>query len=122
MFVERRINRSSKVAEALRFQLAASANRAHMESLVLSNEEGLPMAIFGDPPDGEELAARSPDLVSGDTFWQGELSTDRGQKSVTVMRVPTDYGPIYLCAVGGLGRGLRWELLHSGLGVRRILS
>ena len=75
---ERRRCRSERIHEALGLQLAACADRARFSSLVLSEDQGLPVASAGDAEEAEEIAALAPHLATGTRFWRGSIKTEDG--------------------------------------------
>ena len=124
MHAERRVERSDNIYEALKLQLAATARRAGMSALALTERQGLEVAVVGDAAAVEEIGALAPQLAPGARFWQGRLPDAAGgaARLVTVAPVSTGDGPLFLCAVGGSASEIGPELIRSGLGVCRILS
>jgi hypothetical protein len=121
MLEERRRNRSYNTHEALGLQLASCATRAQLSSLILAEDQGLPVATAGKIEEAEEIAAMAPSLARDSGCWHGSIQTAEGIKRVTVCPVPTELGRLFLCAVGGGGRTTDTELIRGGAGVRRIL-
>ncbi len=122
MVVERRVNRSNQPFAALRYQLAASARRAHFSSMVLGEELGLVVADAGDAHVCEEVAALAPHIAAGRELWHGRIVTTSGQKTVTIAAVRSPHGRLYLSGVGGSRSGIVTEIERSRRGVCRILG
>jgi hypothetical protein len=122
MSEERRTLRSEEIHEALGLQLAACARRAALSSIILAEDQGLPVASTGDPSEAEEVAALAPLLLNGGASWHGSVQTEDGIKPVTICPVSTEIGRLFLCAVGGSGKRVDMELMRGGLGVCRILN
>lgn len=120
---ERRVKRSHNVHEALELQLAATAERAHFNTVILAEHQGIPVAGAGEVFEDEEIAALAPSLVPGKKVWQGKVAIDNGpEKRVTIAPIETDVGNLYVCGVGGESSKVIAELLVSCKGVNRILA
>jgi len=120
---ERRQKRSVNVHQALELQLNATAERAGFDSVILTEDQGIPVAGAGNVNECEEYAALAPQLVPGNQLWQGKIAIDNGpQKEVTVAPLHTEIGDLYVCAVGGDSEKVMAELLLSCRGVNRILA
>ena len=118
-FEERRSRRSSHREIALGFQLEHVRDRAKLEALVLTDDDGLAVSMAGDAAVCRELAAIAP-------LWAKSIlgiplpPLLRGAE-VAVRIVHVHGQPLYLASVGG-GVARDALLSHSLSGVRRILS
>lgn len=120
---ERRRRRSYNVHEALEFQLEATQERGSFSSVILAENQGVPVAGAGNILEDEDIAALAPRLVPGKQVWQGKISIDNGpEKKVTIAPIDTEVGHLYICGVGGESSTVIAELLMSGKGVNRILA
>ena len=121
---ERRVRRSDELYEALVLQLSACASRARLRALVLVEGQGIPVARLGEITEEiEEIASISPSLAPSGRPWRGKIRTaEGGSRVVTIVRVRSDDGDLFLCAVGGLADVTTPELFLGSRGVRRILS
>lgn len=121
--VERREKRSENIYEALELQLAATARRAKFSSLVLIENQGIPVAGAGEVAEVEEISAFGPSLAPGKRFWHGNVRQKNGQNMrVTIAPFECEWGQLYLCAAGGLDVLVSAELLLGSQGVKRILA
>lgn len=118
----RRIRRSDDVHEALRLQLAASAQRARFSAFVLADELGTVIAATGDNNIGEEMAAVSPILAPGIKPWHGTVPSNKGDVSLSIAPIKLDDSKLYLTAADGRRGDITRELFTSGRGVTRILA
>jgi len=123
MSEERRINRSDNINEALELQLEATARKARLSTLILTEKQGLTVAATGHIQPCEEIAASSPQLAPENNFWQERVRDENGDgKLITVAPIKTEWGTLYLCAIGGAESSINAALLLGGLGVTRILA
>lgn len=123
MTMERRMKRSYNVHEALELQLSATATRGQFSSVILAENQGIPVAGAGQVFEDEEIAALAPTLVPGKKLWQGKVAIDNGtEKYVTIAPVTTDVGDLYMCGIGGESSKIIAELLVGCKGVNRILA
>ena len=120
---ERRNNRSYNVQEALELQLAETARRGSFSSVMLAENQGIPVAAAGNIAANEEICALAPSLVPGKRLWKGKIAIDNGpEKFVTIAPVKTEIGNLYLCGVGGDSSKVIAELLNTTHGINRILA
>lgn len=123
MQTERRFRRSEQPALALTYQLQASAERAGVNAMLLSDGDGL--LVAGSPwgaTEAEEMAAILPLLARGGHFagiLLGERSVGR---AVHVRSFTAEETDLFICAVGKTGDGVELEVQTAIEGVRRILD
>ncbi len=118
----RRLNRSEDIQVALSFQLAATAERAKFESIVLADDLGLVVAAAGRKSMCEQMAAVSPMLASNKRSWHGSVKTNKGQVRLSIAPVSVGKMKLYLCACNGDEAGITRELFNGGQGISRILA
>lgn len=123
MNLDRRLNRSEIVFEALNLQLQASLKRANFRSIILTEEKGFTVAGVGNVNDDEIVSGIAPRLTAGSPRWQGVIALDDNpQQKVTIATVNTEMGLLYLCGVGGDSLISAAELQYSCQGISRILA
>ena len=120
--LNRRSRRSVDVTRALALQLAASAERAAFDAMVLGDELGLVMAHSGSAALSEQLAALSPLLAPDQGAWHGRVKTRKGEMNVSVSPIRVGASRLYLSATGGAGLSAQKELFTTGLSIARILG
>jgi hypothetical protein len=118
-FEDRRSRRSTHRDLALGFQLEHVRDRGGLEALVLADDDGLSLAVAGDPGVCRELAAIAP-LWAKSILGVPLPSLIRGGE-VAVRIVHVHGQPLYLASVGG-GVARDALLAHSMRGVTRILA
>lgn len=119
MHLERRRKRSDYTALALRYWLAAVAQRTRVVALVVGDSAGLLVASSLRGPEADELAAVAPLLMRADH--RGETPLSRHHLPLEVERLSVDDSSLYVCAVGdkaNCGRSLH----QARAGVERILA
>lgn len=115
---ERRSRRSEKPGIALQYQLEYTRDQARLEAVVLADDQGLPVAVAGDPAVCSELAAMAPWMTLQPRMPMPPLL--RGA-DVTVRSFRLHGESLHLAAVGG--SVARDALLACSLrGVERILA
>jgi hypothetical protein len=117
---ERRQKRSDDPMVALHYQLAQARAGADVDAIVVADASGIAIAASGSWAACEELAAYAPLL--GDAGAHGLSVAPRMQalreKTETTRVVALDQ-ELFVCARGGLGKGL--ALQTAAFGVARIL-
>ena len=118
---ERRLRRSSRMHEALRFQLEAGAVRAGARALGLADHQGLGIAQSA-PEAGvpEEVAALSPRLAPQRCF-AGLVPCEQGSLPALIAPFELHARRAYLAAVGLRSHTALPVLQQASEGVRRIL-
>ena len=122
MALERRVQRSQDMSQALELQMAATLRKARFHSLALAEECGLLVVGCGNADEIQELAALGPHLAGDSRFWQGRAHTSTGEHRLSVARVETPLGKLYLCAADGAIGTIWTELRYGSQGVTRIVS
>jgi hypothetical protein len=118
-FEDRRSRRSLHRDLALGFQLEHVRDRGGLEALVLADDDGLALAVAGDPAVCRELAAIAPLWAKSILGVPLPPMIRGGEVAVRVVSVHRQ--PLYLASVGG-GVARDALLAHSMRGVRRILA
>ena len=122
MYVERRCRRSSQPSLALAYQLQSCAERAGLQAMLLSDEDGLLVAGSTWTAEGsEEMAAVLPYLARGGEFAGILLGEGSVGHAVQVKPFRAEDTGLFLCAVGKAGEGVGREIDTAIAGVRRIL-
>lgn len=117
--IDRRRERSTDRATALRYQLEHVRMRGQIEALVVADDEGLLLAASGDPSVCEELGAIAP-LVAQSPFGMRMPPLLRGGE--VALRPVTAYGQqLWVACLGG-GMARDAHLTNAERGVGRILS
>ncbi|MEO0321495.1 MAG: hypothetical protein AAF447_00920 [Myxococcota bacterium] len=116
---DRRHRRSPDRAVALRYQLEACRDRARLEALVVTDDDGMVIAQAGNAGVCEELGAYAP-LVQRSPLGMRLPPMLRGGE-VAVRALGVDGQALYLAALGGsVARDAVLE--HSRTSVKRILA
>ena len=116
---ERRSRRSTHRDLALGFQLEHVRDRARLEALVLSDDDGLLLSACGDSAVCRELAAIAPLMVRSALGMPLPPLLRGAEVAVRIVHVHGQ--PLYLASVGG-GVARDALLSHSMRGVHRIRS
>ncbi len=121
--IERRVQRSEHLGDAIGYQLGACAERAGLEALVLADGDGLLVASspWSDER-GEMIAAALPLLAKGSDFAGVLLDEGAGDEQVLVSTFQAAGTELFLCAVGSFGGPSHQEIARAKVGVRRILN
>ena len=119
--VERRNHRSENVQLALGLQLDACRRDADLEAIVLSDADGLPLALAGQTSLCTELAATVPLLDRGRFEQCEDVTAPRGGGQVSVQRFEIDASPLYLAVSARDLATSERQLARSVAGVARIL-
>ncbi len=116
---ERRLRRSPDRAVALRYQLEACRDRARLEALVVTDDDGMIIAQAGNAGVCEELGAYAPLHRRAPLGMRLPPLLRGGQ--VAVRPVGVDGQALFLAALGG-GVARDAVLDHSRTSVKRILA
>lgn len=116
--VERRTRRSDQPGLALQYQIEHALRKASLKALVLADDEGLPVAVAGDPSICAELAAVAP--------WAGPppgrtLPSALEGAGLAVRSLFARGASLHLAALGDAA-GCDAALAGSLAGVERILA
>lgn len=116
---DRRVQRATDAATALRHKLARARVEASLEAVVLASYEGLTLAQDGDPSLCEQLAALAPLLSMGP--WDDSLEVEFESTRISVRPFQVDGDPLFLAWSGDDLPSPAW-LDAANRGVRRILA
>ncbi len=119
---ERRRHRSELPSEALHLQLDACCHDGSVDAMVIADEEGLPLASYGDQQACDEIAARSAQVGRRVAEFSGTLLGHDHAWDVQVKRVTVSGGELLVCAVGGSAAMRQRQVERSAAGVQRILQ
>lgn len=116
---DRRLRRSSDLAQSLRYLLAAQRERAGLSHIALATMDGMLLAWDGDHADCEELAAYAPFIARGEAY----VVDGRRIAGVTVHSLRSGPDELVLAFRGEAPHEAVSAAVISGVeGVVRILS
>lgn len=124
---ERRRYRSQRPAEALHLLLRATAERFHLDAIVLADEDGLVIQYSGDATASDLIAAYAPLLQDSAVRTEHVRETLTGaipaMDTCTIgHRMVGGTSSLHICAVGVARATLEQALLHATTSVERILT
>ncbi len=119
---ERRRQRSASPSEALHLQLDACCHDGSIEAMVIADDEGLPLASFGDPAACDEIAARTAQVGRRVAEFSGTLLGHGQAWDVQMKRISVPGGELLVCAVGGSAAMRQRQVERSAAGAARILA
>lgn len=119
---ERRTKRSDDVQKALELKFAATAQRAKLSAIALSDAFGCLIASAGNSELNRQIAVLSPRLASNNRSWKGKVRTAHGSKQLAVSVIHSNWGSFYLSATDGNGEAVVDALANSEHEVHRILE
>jgi hypothetical protein len=119
---ERRRHRSSSPSEALHLQLDACCQDGQVEAMVIADEEGLPLASYGNAEACDEIAARSAQVGRRVAEFSGTLLGSGQKWDLQMKRISVPGGELLVCAVGGSAAMRQRQVERSAAGAARILA
>ena len=125
--LERRRYRSHRPAEALHLLLRATAERFHLDAIVLADEDGLVIQYSGDATASDLIAAYAP-LLQDETIRAEQLRETLAGNFPQLRtreighRIVGGTSSLHVCAVGRDAQLLHHALLHATASIERILT
>jgi hypothetical protein len=120
--VERRQRRSTKLEQAMQFQLDVCREEGHLDTLLVSDDWGLCVAESPVGGSGPELAACLPPAARcGLAGVAAKMPGGIGQ-AMAFQRLTIGSSKLFVCAVGGQPEKRAASLLRVEAGFRRILA
>jgi hypothetical protein len=120
--IERRRRRSELITQALTYQLLACCEDGKMHAMVVSDEDGLPLAASGDAQICDEIAASMAHVGARTDAFSGTLMRGSEHWPVDMTRLVVDGTPLMVCAVGGSDTQRRRQIARGARGAQRILG
>ena len=118
----RRRRRSLNTTQALAYQLDMSRRSGHLQGMILSDEDGVCLAVAGDTDACDEVAARVPLVGRKVPQFDGVLYSPDSAWPVTMRRFRILDTDLYMCAIGG-DAARRDKIVKSSIGgASRILD
>ena len=106
----------------MRLQLDACRRDAHVEAMVIFDEQGLRLAASGSFHTCDEVAATLPLIGRNLDYFEGELTSPEGAWDLAMRRFCIDGGSLFVCAVGGRTRERARQLLRTMGCATRLLN
>lgn len=120
--VERRVNRSAELGQALKYQLDACRAEGRLDAMLVADDWGLCVAESGARGGEAELAACLPPAArSGFAAVSSRLPRDAA-KTMDLQRLVIGSSQLFVCAVGGRPEKRAASLRRVEAGFRRILA
>jgi hypothetical protein len=116
---ERRRRRGTTITESLRYQLEACCKDGRLEAMVLSDEDGLPLAMTGLC---DEVAAKMAVIGARIREFNGTLLEAGNKWDVQMLKVPIEGSQLLVCAVGGNAEQRQRQITRGAAGAARILA
>lgn len=117
---ERRRHRSANTTRALYYQLDACLQESDLEGLVLTDDNGVCLALAGNEYACREIAAHVPLIGRTQGGFEGVVYGPDTGWDVAMHRFPIEGTSLYLCAIGQ-SADRTVQLASSIGGVSRIL-
>ncbi len=106
----------------MRLQLDACRRDAHVDAMVIFDEQGNSLAASGSFHTCDEVAATLPVIGRNLDYFEGEITSPEGAWDLAMRRFCIDGGSLYVCAVGGPTRERAQQLLRTMGCATRLLS